>query len=274
MGEFMNDLENKQLLKKIFHEELKLSQLKEIISKLSDVNIIDDSDDGQSLLENIIFNYGSEYDISNLIKLLLDKGIKINYQDWYGNTALHLSIYSRIINITKILLENGANPNIIRFEESETVLDFALSEYYMSENKTDDDILIGIIKLLIHHGGKTRNLLFTKNVETYLLIQTGYFGYPTGLFTLNGNILAEDIPGIDKKVCDEFMYWLLNGPSKRLFENEPENPLVVNYYNKQKEFLDYFRKLLPKEIIVGNNDIEVAEEILKYKKINYIFQKG
>ena len=69
------------------------------------------------------------------------------------------------------------------------------------------------------------------------------------------------------------MYWLLNGPSKRLFENEPENPLVVNYYNKQREFLDYFRKLLPKEIIVGNNDVEVAEEILKYRKNYYLSQK-
>jgi len=203
-----------------------------------------------------------------LITLLIEKGANLNYQDWLGDTALHKAIYSRSPDIIKLLLRHGANPNLISFEDHESALDFAQSENFMTDRENDSKILDEIIKIIIHHNGMTRDLIFCKNVDTYLYIDSRYNKpfYPTGLFTLNGNIYPIDLPNIDKDKCDEFIYWLLNGPANWLFEKEKNHPLVLSYNKRQREFVKYLRQLLPKDIIVGDNKLKVAEKIFNLKK--------
>ena len=147
---------------------------------------------------------------------------------------------------------------MISIEESESVLEFALNESFMSDEENDSKKLDEIIELLVHYNGKPHSLLFSKKVDTYLLIDS-FRSYPTGLFTLNGNIFIEDIPNISKEKYDEFMYWLVNGrPAESTFEKYPDSPFVLNFYKKEKEFVDYFYNLFKGEILVGNRSLELA----------------
>jgi len=259
---------NKELIKEISNDEPDIQKLERLINECSDVNIIDAQYHGTSLLQKIIYLLGYGRDINHLILLLIKKGANLNYQDWLGDTALHEAIYSRSPTIINLLLSHGANPNLISFEDHESALDFALSENFMTDNENDSKILDEIIKIIIHHNGIARDIIFCKSVDTYLYVDSRYNRpyYPTGLFTLNGNIYPTDIPNIDKEKCNEFMYWLLNGPANWLFEKEKNHPLVLSYNKRQREFVKYFRQLLPKDIIVGDDKLKLAEKICHLKK--------
>ncbi|WP_461256367.1 ankyrin repeat domain-containing protein [Treponema sp. R80B11-R83G3] len=198
--------------------------------------------------------------------MLINKGADVNYQDWYGSTCLHMAIYERSYSSMKCLFEHGANPNLISIEDSHTVLDFAYDEYCMSDDKEDENKLIEIIKLVLHYGGKSHEHLFTKNVDTYLLID---HYYPTGLFTKDGNILVEDIPNIDQLKVEEFYYWLLMRPADRLFQNEREHPLVRTFYKRQDEWCDYFSGLLGDQIIIGNNSVKISGDVCDRREKAY-----
>ena len=249
-----------------FDDKLNILELEEVIKSCSDINVMDTEDDGRNILQKIVFDYGYDNDIIKIIEYLIKKGININYQDWFGSTALHLAIYSRSVEIIKLLLNNGGNPNLISIEDSNTVLDFAQMEYCMSEDINDDKKLISIMKLLIEYNGKPRGLVFTNKIDTYLYINT-YQTYPTGLFTNNGNIYLENIPNVRKIIQNDFMYWLVNGrPSNEILKNEPEHPFVLEYYQNQKMFNNYFNELFDGKIIVGSNDIELAQKVCDKKK--------
>lgn len=70
------------------------------------------------------------------VKDALEKGASIDIKANDGETALHKAVYSKYINITHLLLEQGADPTI-RNNNHETVLDFA--------KITKDKYLISVI---------------------------------------------------------------------------------------------------------------------------------
>lgn len=263
----MSSIISVQLIDEAYYDDFDIKKLEKFVKECSDVNFIDDH--GESVLENIIYHFGYNRDIADIIELLIEKGADVNYQDWCGNTCLHMSIYSRSYSVMKQLLDHRANPNLISFEESESVLDFAFNESCMSDRKEDVKKLDEIIELLVHYNEKPSRLLFSKKVDAYLLINT-FCTYPTGLFTLNGNILIEDIPNVSKEKCDEFMYWLVNGrPAERAFKKYPDSPFVLNFYKKEKDFIDYFNNLFKGEIFVGDRALEIANKVYAYKKLLY-----
>ena len=159
-----------------------ISELKKFIDSASDLNVIDD--EGSNFLSKIIYfnSYEYEDEIISIVDHFIKKGLDKNHQNWYGCSTLHWAIYNRPISVIKLLLESGINPNLIDYEEHESVLDFALSEYYMSDDKVDEDKLVEIIKLLIKYNAKPRRMLFTKQVDTFLYINS-HSSYPTGLLT-------------------------------------------------------------------------------------------
>jgi hypothetical protein len=260
---------NELLNKGNFNDKLNTKELEKLIDLCDDINFIDEEDDGENLLEKVIFEYGYDNDINYIVKLLLGKGININYQDWYGNTALDMAIYSRSDKLIELLLEHGANPNLIKIEDSETVLDFAQMEYCMSEDKNDDIKLINIMKTIIQFNGKPKGMIFTNKIDTYLLVNT-YHTYPSGLFTLNGNISIENISNVDKEVQNNFMYWLVNGrPSDKVFKEKPEHPFVLEFHEKEKYFIKYFNEIFNGEIIVGSDSALLAQKVAENKKEIY-----
>ena len=80
------------------------------------------------LIENIITNHGIEafdgdkrtaiiwasfFGQIKILEWLIKKGANVNHQDKIGYSSLHFCGQEQNIEVAKILLENGANPNIL-----------------------------------------------------------------------------------------------------------------------------------------------------------------
>ena len=98
-----------------------------------------------------------EIENNNIDKIseILNKDIsQLNEYNLEGYTPLHLSIIKGNINIIKLLLKKGANPNALSLSKNQTPLHFS----YLNQNDNTDEI----IKDLINHGAK-QNLLDINN---------------------------------------------------------------------------------------------------------------
>jgi hypothetical protein len=264
-GVSMSNTIIEQIHKEMAKDELDILEMERLIKICPEVNIIED--DGESILEKMILYFGYGSDITSLVNLLIERGIDVNYQDWYGTTSLHMAILSRSIPLIELLLYQGANPNLAKIEDSDSALDFALSESFMSDNEKDTNTLDDIIKIIIQFNGKPGKMLFRKEIDTYLLINS-FDRYPTGLFTFNGNIYIEDIPNVSKEKHNEFMYWLVNErPADWVFNEKPDHPVIINYHKKQSTFVEYFTELFHGEIFVGTDTVELSEKVAEHKKI-------
>jgi ankyrin repeat protein len=73
---------------------------------------------------------------------LIDLKVDLNELDTYGNTALHWAIFRGDVSLVKILLESGANPNILS------------SDGVTPKWRARDFGFIEIEKLLESFGGK------------------------------------------------------------------------------------------------------------------------
>lgn len=106
--------------------------LKLLLKNNVDVNLNDNKNNWTPLL------YASKYSHSfshiNVIKILIHYGVNLNYRDVNNNTALIISTMfsdklSNKENI-QLLLENGADPDIINFEQSKAI---SYATYYSPE---------------------------------------------------------------------------------------------------------------------------------------------
>ncbi|NLF08448.1 MAG: hypothetical protein GX594_10785 [Pirellulaceae bacterium] len=78
-----------------------------------------------------------------LLRLLLDKGAKVNARSKSGSTALHTAALQGGIEVVRLLLEEGADPNV-KNDQGQTPLHFAIS----------GDCEIDSVKLLIEAGSR------------------------------------------------------------------------------------------------------------------------
>lgn len=69
----------------------------------------------------------------NAARLLIDKGIDLNFTDNDGNTALHISLFKRNYDLVDLLLSRGARVNI-KNNNNETVIN-------LLQNKQDSQML-------------------------------------------------------------------------------------------------------------------------------------
>ncbi|CAH1205447.1 hypothetical protein PAECIP111893_02350 [Paenibacillus plantiphilus] len=103
----------------------------------ADVDIDAVNDFGANALSTAII-----YEELEIVKLLLDNGANINYQNKAYNTALISATDSGLTNMVKFLLENGADPNIGGGENQDYYP--IISAAFLGH--TD------IVKLLLAHG--------------------------------------------------------------------------------------------------------------------------
>jgi ankyrin repeat protein len=94
-------------------------------------------------------------DITSILKLLLSYGANINSQDNFGRTVLHTHIPICSEQVIKLLLENGADPNICDNKNENAA---HLLEFRENEEK------VNIAKLLFKHGCDTN--VFNKKGQT------------------------------------------------------------------------------------------------------------
>jgi hypothetical protein len=94
-------------------------ELANIINNLTTNVINNEIYNKKNLIKNndfnpLVFKHIANNNINNLQNLLkADKNININQQDKDGDTPLHISIFLSNVKITKLLLENNADPVLI-----------------------------------------------------------------------------------------------------------------------------------------------------------------
>ena len=132
VGSSSNSASNTKKLLEAFNEndvELATNLIKNL-SKDDLENKIDLS--GASLLHIVSLNGQTE-----IIKLLLDKGVNVNVKNDNGNTPLNLSALNGETKTVNFLLTNGANPNL-EDKQLNTPLHYAV---FLGEEKAVEDLL-------------------------------------------------------------------------------------------------------------------------------------
>ena len=84
-----------------------------------------------------------------LLKKILEKGANVDQKGFAGFNPLKTAILERHVEVVKVLLEHGSDPNYVS-EGNNTVLHTACSEKDMAENV--DNAALKIFKLLIEFG--------------------------------------------------------------------------------------------------------------------------
>ncbi len=146
-----SDLEDSHQREAIGKLKYRLSETLEAVSTLGFEKLIEPLIDYGAETDLIQSNTGlystplllaTEKGHLNIVKILLQRGANPNQQNYYHNTALHIAAYKNYYQICQILLQYKADPNIVN-TYSETPLCIS------GGNKNQM-----IVELLIEHGAK------------------------------------------------------------------------------------------------------------------------
>lgn len=85
------------------------------------------------------------------LELFLSRGVEINHQDRYNITALSWAVYHFQPEACRMLLVNGAIPDIPDYS-GRTPLDYAIFGFYSTSYRNSENIMSTIMKDLLLHG--------------------------------------------------------------------------------------------------------------------------
>ena len=131
----------------LFIEDLQAAQ--EIIDSGFDIN--QRLEDGTTILFFTVY-FGAP---SSVVNFLIESGADVNGQTLYTYTPLYASVFNTDYELTKILLESGANPNIkfteIRDSQIRELTVLSLAKKY-AQNYPETPKVQQLIKLLLSFG--------------------------------------------------------------------------------------------------------------------------
>ena len=128
-----------------------------------------------------------------VLEILNNDATQINEYNIDGLTPLHLSVIKGNKEIINLLLEKGANPNVLSLSKNQTPLHFS----YLNQNDNTDEI----VKNLINHGAK-ENILDINHKK------------PSDYLNININSSNSITNSLNKKIC--------------LFRKKDENNIKLN----------------------------------------------
>ena len=122
-----------------------------VLKKLKEDNIIGPTE--QKDLNEMFYKYSKKGDAKRVLELLLSGTINVNMVDSYGNTALMLASDYGHTHLVKILLNNGADPNIEN-KNGWTAIDFATG-FLLEQGLNKKEVLFSqLFSLLAGAGGR------------------------------------------------------------------------------------------------------------------------
>ena len=192
-----------------------------------------------NLSEDYINNQESEYGLNslhnslilrknNISKILIDKNININIQDYLGNTALHYSIIEKNLEMAMLIAENSnTNFNLINLEGN-LPLHFLLEDENMNNLIFEDNSKQSEIY---------QKLLLKMIIKSKLNIQNNY-GITPLYFIVKNNLWK-----IDK------VKTILEKKSLNIFIKNNDNEIIFDIVGQNEEFINlvinsFYYKLL------------------------------
>ncbi|MGE0528645.1 MAG: ankyrin repeat domain-containing protein [Bdellovibrionales bacterium] len=112
------DLDNK-LMECILAPQPELSTIQDLVDRGADVNSTNSF--GESVLMDALCSRGDDLPVS-VVKLLIEIGADIHYRDEEGHSALSFACYAYRPDVVELLLNEGADPNVV--SEDESLLDY------------------------------------------------------------------------------------------------------------------------------------------------------
>ena len=210
-----NQLLNNMLLHAVFAARPDMDHIRLLLDQGADVNARDSV--GDSILQRT-FQCRYEDPIPlDVVKLLLNSGADVNAEDDTGFNCLWDAALAQHYELVELLIRHGADVNCISLESGDSLLDSVVFDQWYEEAHNPDSMdggqtLLRIIDLLKSHGAKPVREIFAAGPER--AVQLADY-YPTGLFTRKGNLLPEDIAGMDVALSESLRKWLSGAPSTK-----------------------------------------------------------
>lgn len=241
-----------------------------LIENGADINA---TSDGNTIL-HLALTYCSNDDLS---KLLIEKGAKINQNDKFGNTELHMAAMRGFAQVAELLVKHGASINALN-NDSHTPLYYAAKHGY--RNAADKFVALGADKSTIseiNYGKAPQLLARLKKDEAYLWYMTagGYaiktrshmlilsqqlnFNSSPEAGLVNGQVNPDELS--DQKICVLTSYpWgdFINSDEDKLIKQIPETELVF-YSGKPTEVNKNIQGLPSHHLLGPNNNITFKE---------------
>jgi ankyrin repeat protein len=244
-------------------------KIRNLVRKGANINALDC--ENENLLYHALCNICDTSSV-NLIRLLIELGINLNYAQDNCFNCLSMAFHKGNISVIEMLLKAGANPNCIIHELDLSLLDLAeLDVLYEETQENDEDVefMKDVIELLKKHGAKSSSEIIAKCPATYLNIAAYY---ETGIYTETGHLYIENIPNISTSLITNFKNWLANYPNtpetyideKGRYKKHPNNDLVNNHNIEGKKLAKQIKKLVGNDILV----------CFRYKKVTNITNRG
>ena len=234
---------------------------------------INSTSDGNTILHYAL-TFCSNDDLS---KLLIEKGVKINQKEKFGNTELHMAAMRGFAQVAQLLVKHGANINALN-NDGRTPLYYAAKHGY--RNAADKLISLGADKSTIgeiNYGKAPQLSAKLKKGEAYLWYMTagGYAVKTKGHFLIlsqqinfnssleaglvNGQVNPDELTG--QKICVLTSYpWgdFLNSDENKLIMQIPKTELIF-YSGKPTEVNRNIQGLPSHHLIGPNNNISFEE---------------
>ena len=188
-----NDIENINPNKENEYQSPIKEKQKELYQSKSDSKNSLFSSDIKISYRTELFQEIEKNNYKKVLEILNNDMTQINEYNIDGLTPLHLSVIKGNKEIINLLLEKGANPNVLSLSKNQTPLHFS----YLNQNDNTDEI----VKTLINHGAK-ENILDINHKK------------PSDYLNININSSNSISNSLSKKIC--------------LFRKKDENNIKLN----------------------------------------------